>query len=184
MPTPTEGGEKPDVPARDGTADAAAIDATEPAAPHRIPIDLVSGVFLLAVVAVAVLNAGEGTLDWIFPLALSYTLAAIAIYLTVRGLLGRGDRTDTLVPVLHGRGIDVLVFTVITAVYVVLVPPIGFWTMSALMLFAASVYLDSERTRKRIALAAGVAVAVCLVAYVLFVRVLFVPLPPEGWLPG
>jgi hypothetical protein len=27
-------------------------------------------------------------------------------------------------------------------------------------------------------------VAVCLVAYVLFVRVLFVPLPPEGWLPG
>jgi hypothetical protein len=148
-----------------------------------IPVDLMSGVFLLAIVAVFVLNAGDRALDWVFPLSLSYLLGAIAVYLTIRGLLGFGDRTDTLLPVLRGRGVDVLVFTVLAAIYVVLLRAVGFWTMSALMLFAGSVFLDPTRSRKRIALSAVVAVVVCLAAYLLLVRVLFVPLPPEVWLP-
>jgi hypothetical protein len=190
---PTDGSEKPDATPADGTAAGGAVDASsgvthdvarQDAGTSGIPIDVVSGVFLLAVVAVFVLNAGDGSLDWIFPLTLSYTLGVLAVAVTIRGLLGSGDRADTLLPVLHGRGVDVLVFTVIAAIYVILVPLVGFWTMSAVMMFAGSVYLDPARSRRRIAISAIVAVAVCLGAYVLLVRVLFVPLPPEAWLPG
>jgi hypothetical protein len=191
MSKPTDGSEKPDVTSTDPADDAPSSAGTSDVIRHgteqgetasRIPLDLVSGLFLLSVVAVFVLNAGDDPLDWIFPLTLSYTLAIIGIYLTIRGLLGFGDKTDTLLPVLRGRGVDVLVFTVIAAIYVALARPIGFWTMSALMLFAGSVYLDPDRSRKRIGLSAGVAVTVCLGAYLLLVRLLYVPIPPEGWL--
>jgi hypothetical protein len=189
---PTDRGEQPDDTTTEGTTETSGGSVDTPDAVTRqqddgrsgIPIDLVGGVFLLAVVAVFILNAGGGTLDWIFPLTLSYALGVIAVYLTVRGLLGVGDRIDTLVPVLRGQGIDVLVFTVIAVIYVLLLRAVGFWTSSALMLFAGSVFLDHARSRKRIALSAVVAVAVCLLAYGLLVRVLFVPLPPEAWLPG
>jgi hypothetical protein len=132
---------------------------------------------------VFVLNAGEGALDWVFPLSLSYTLAIIGVYLTIRGLLGFGDTTDTLLPILRGRGVDVFVFAVLTAIYVGLARAIGFWTMSAVMLFAGSIYLDPVRSKKRIALAAVVAFTVCIVAYVLLLRVFYVPLPRARWLP-
>jgi len=191
---PTDRSENPEATPTDSTAGAASGPADtsdvvthdgekEGAGGAGIPVDVVSGVFLLAIVAVFVLNAGDRALDWIFPLSLSYLLGAIAVCLTIRGLLGFGARTDTLLPVLRGRGVDVLVFTVLAAIYVVLVRAVGFWTMSALMLFAGSVFLDPARSRKRIALSAVVAVMVCLAAYILLVRVLFVPLPPEAWLP-
>ena len=192
---PTDGSEKPDVTATDETPEGAnsradtsdvmqGRTAEEDPETSRIPMDLVGGLFLLCVVAVFLLNAGEDPLDWIFPLSLSYMLAIIGLYLVVRGLLGFGDKTDTLLPVVRGRGVDVSVFTVIAVIYVVLVRAIGFWTMSAVMLFAGSVYLDSARSKKRVVLAAGVALAVCAAAYVLLVRVLYVPLPPERWLPA
>jgi hypothetical protein len=192
---PTDGSEKPDVTSSDQTPEGAhsaagTSDTTqgrteqESEETSRIPLDLLGGLFLLSVVAVFVLNAGEDQLDWIFPLSLSYTLGIIGVYLIIRGLLGFGDKTDTLLPVLHGRGVDVLVFTVIVAIYVVVVRAIGFWAMSAVMLFAGAVYLDPARSKKRIALAAVVALAVCIAAYVLLVRVLYVPLPRERWLPA
>lgn len=148
-----------------------------------IPLDLVSGLFLLAVAAVFIVQAGEGALDWLFPRTLSYGLGLLALYFTIRGLLGAGQRTSTLVPVLQGRGIDVFVFCVITASYVALTRAVGFWIMTVAMLFAGAVYLDERRTPARIALAAGVALAVCIVAYVVLRRIFYVPLPPARWLP-
>lgn len=193
---PNDGHEQPDVRATDSAPEAVhgsvgppdvAVDRAEQvsAAEARIPLDLVAGLALLCIVAVFLLNAGgDDPLDWIFPQTLSYTLAIIGVYLTVRGLLGFGHKTDTLLPILHGRGVDVLVFTVLAVITVALVPVVGFWTMTALMLCAGSVYLDHARSRKRIALSAVVALAVCVAAYLLLVLVLYVPIPPEPWLPG
>ncbi|MPZ73935.1 MAG: hypothetical protein GEU74_12020 [Nitriliruptorales bacterium] len=165
------------------TSPRAAETSRDDEATGRIPLDLVGGVFLLAVAAVFVLNAGEEMLDWIFPLSLSYALGIIGVYLTIRGLLGFGPRTDTLLPVLRRKGVDVFVFSALTAAYVGLARSIGFWIMSIVMLFGGAVYLDHARTKTRVAVAAGIAVAVCLVAYVLLRRVFYVPLPRALWLP-
>lgn len=161
----------------------AAAPAAEDESTGRIPLDLVGGVFLLAVAAVFILNAGEDYLDWIFPLTLAYASGIIGIYLVIRALLGFGDKTDTLVPVLRGRGVDVAVFCVLTGLYVGLARTVGFWIMSMVMLFAGAVYLDHERTTKRTVMAGVVALLVCIVAYVLLRRVFYVPLPKARWLP-
>ncbi|HSK97625.1 MAG TPA: hypothetical protein VK891_13480, partial [Euzebyales bacterium] len=106
--------------AEPNAAEPNAADATGDAleATPRIPLDLVGGVALLAITAVALLNAGEARLDWLFPRVLAYALGIIGTYLTIRGLLGFGDRTDTLLPILRGRGVDVFVFAVLMTVYV------------------------------------------------------------------
>ncbi len=191
---PTDGSDKPDVGSLDGspedahsaadTSDTLEQSAVGGGKTPRIPVDLVGGLFLLAVVAVFVLNAGDDLLDWIFPLSLAYTLGIIGGYLTIRGLLGFGDKTDTLLPILRGRGVDVSVFTVLAVIYVGSARAVGFWIMTALMLFTGSVYLDPVRSRKRIALAAVIALAVCVVAYVFLLRVFYVPVPRARWLPS
>lgn len=174
---PTDGTDQPDA--------RPTGDRPDPAtgAPPRIPVDLAGGLSLLAIAAVFLLNAGEAALDWIFPLSLAYALAAIAVYLVARGLLGFGDRTDTLIPILHGRGVDVVVFVVLAVLYVALARVMGFWIMSVAMIFTGSVYLDHARTRRRITLAAAVALAVCALAYVFLLRVFYVPVPRADWLP-
>jgi hypothetical protein len=170
-----------DLPA--GAAQPAHADDDREQRSGRIPLDLVGGFVVLAISALFILGAGDGTLDWIFPLSLGYTLALIGAIVTIRGLVGFGDKTTTLLPVLHGKGVDVLVFTLMTVVYVVLAPLLGFWLMSAAMIFGAAVYLDHARSRKRIALAAVVSVAVCIAAYILLLRVFYVPLPRARLLP-
>lgn len=190
---PTDGSDKPDVTSLDATpggapgaahrTDVIEPDAQQDEAARRIPVDLVGGIVLLGIVAVFLLNAGDDLLDWIFPLSLGYTLGIIAVSLVIRGLLGFGEKTATLLPILRGRGTDTFVFTVLAAIYVGLVRVVGFWTMSMLMLFVGSVYLDHSRSTRRIALAAVVALAVCVGAYILLVRVLNVPFPRERWLP-
>ncbi len=190
MPT-DRGPEEERSPTDAAAKDAAATPVTSPQAAGappdaqtgRIPMDLVGGVFLLAVVAVFVLNAGDDMLDWIFPLSLSYALGVIGVYLTIRGLVGFGQRTDTLLPVLRRRGVDVFVFSCLTAAYVGLARLVGFWIMSIVMLFGGAVYLDHARTPRRIVGAALAAVAVCIVAYIVLRRIFYVPLPRAKWLP-
>ena len=186
---PTDRSDHPE-PMTPGEIVATDVPGTEPAAPAddgqstgRIPLDLVGGLFLLAVAAVFIFNAGEDRLDWIFPLSLAYATGIIGIYLTIRGLLGFGDRTETLIPVLRGRGVDVALFCVLTGLYVGLARAIGFWIMSMVMLFGGAVYLDHERTAKRTAMAGVVAFLVCIVAYLLLRKVFYVPLPKARWLP-
>lgn len=186
---PADDGTEPE-PIPPGQAAAAAAASSE-AAPHpldeeisgRVPLDLVGGLFLLFVAAVFILNAGDDMLDWIFPLSLAYTVGAIGLYLVTRGLLGLGEKTDTLVPVFKGRGVDVFVISSLVTVYVVLARPVGFWIMSMVMLFGGSVYLDNERTAKRMVSAAVVAFVVCIVAYLLLRKVFYIPLPKARWLP-
>jgi hypothetical protein len=138
---------------------------------------------VLAISALFILGAGEGTLDWIFPLILGYTLAVIGAVVTIRGLMGFGDKTTTLLPILHGKGVDVFVFTLTTVVYVVLASVVGFWIMTAAFIFGAAVYLDHARSGKKIALAAAISLIVCIAAYILLLQVFYVPLPPSRFLP-
>lgn len=161
---------------------------------RQLPKDLVAGVVTLGIAAVFRLNAGEGRLDWLFPVALSYALGGLGLLLVIRGLAGFGDRVAAVPLRLRERGdprqqmtrgpsFDVAVFVVITVAYVALLSTVGFWVMSVLTIFSAAVYLDSERSIRRLALAFAVAVAVCLAGFWLMTRVFYVPFPPADWLP-
>jgi hypothetical protein len=52
------------------------------------------------------------------------------------------------------------------------------------MLLLTSLYLTLEKTRKNLSLAVVVPLAACVVAYVVFLHVFYVPLPKATWWAG
>lgn len=143
--------------------------------------DLVCGLAMFGVVAVFLGAAGDegDRLDWLYPKVLSYALAAVALLLVARGLLGYGDRIPLVPAILRGRGVDVALFTLIAVVYVVLVPQVGIWVMTALLLVGGSVYLDTSRSVRGLVVSVAVAVVVCVLGYVLLTEVFFIGLPDD-----
>lgn len=141
---------------------------------------------MLAVVAVFLGKAGEvgkGKYDWLFPVALSYALAVLAVMLVVRGLLRRGEWMP-LVPILfRGQGVDVAVFSVLAIIYVVAAPWIGFWIASGLLITVAAIYLETRRSWRSAAIAVVVAVACCVAGYLTLTEIFFIKFPagPLGW---
>lgn len=149
----------------------------------RIAADLVGGMALLGIAAVFLLKAGEGRLDWLLPVVLSYGVGILGVLLVVRGLLGYGDRVAAVPPILRGQGVDVAVFIVLAVIYVLLASPVGFWTMSALMIFSGSVYLDVARSRRNLTVSVLAAAGICVVGYFVLTQVFYIPMPRGQWLP-
>lgn len=151
-----------------------------------VPRDLAAGLAMLVVVAIFLTNAGEvgrGKYDWLFPVVLSYALLALAVVLVVRGVLGRGDRMPLSPAIFRGQGGDVTVFCVLTIVYIVVIPWIGFWVASALMICAAGVFLETRRSWRSAVVAAVVAVAACTAGYLSLTEIFYIKFPagPLGW---
>lgn len=71
-----------------GTDDATSEQIRGP----QISRELVCGLVMFAVVAMFLGFAGASELDWLFPKVLSYALAALAVILVARGLLGFGEK--------------------------------------------------------------------------------------------
>ena len=144
---------------------------------RQISVDLFAGVIMLGVAALFLLSAGSTELDWLFPIVLSYALAAMAVVLVLRGAFGFGGKMPLVPAILRGHGIDVLVFAALSVVYVVLIPHVGFWIMTALTITVAAVYLDTQRSLKRLIIAAVVAAVVCVVAYLTLTELFYVEFP-------
>lgn len=146
--------------------------------------DIIAGVVLLVIAAIFLLGAGEGTLDWVFPTTLAYATGAVGVILIGRAFLGGGGDKVSLIPsIFRGHGTDVAVFIAIMVVFVVAILPLGFWAASALMIFVAAAYLAPDRSRRNMAIAAGTAVAVVVLSYLLLEYVFYVPFPDVDWLP-
>lgn len=143
---------------------------------RRIREELLTGVIMIGIAALFLFKAGSGEMDWLFPIVLSYALIAMGVILVGRGLLGYGQKI-ALAPRLRGGGTDVLVFGALSIGYVILIPQIGFWIMTGLVITIAATYLDTKRSVRRTALAAGVAALVCVVAYLVLTLVFYIEFP-------
>jgi hypothetical protein len=147
--------------------------------------DFLTALVLLVIGAVFYTRSGTDTKDWGFPLLATYVVLAIGVAFLVRVVLAAamkrapdvvdGFRENRVVVV------DLLVFCAIVLVYTIVLKGLGFWLSSFLMLTASSYYLTTERTRRNVVLAVVVPVAVCIIAYVIFLQVFYVPLPEAGW---
>lgn len=160
-----------------GTDDATSEQIRGP----QISRDLVAGLVMFAVVTVFLGFAGGSELDWLFPKVLSYALAALAVILVARGLLGSGEKMPVVPIILRGRGVDVAVFSLCTVLYVAFAPIVGFWVMTAVMIFAASVYLDTARSIKGAAISVAVSLILCVSAYLVMTKVFYIDFPPAPW---
>ena len=149
--------------------------------------DLLSALVLFFIGAVSLSEAGTDARNWIFPRLATYLILAIAVVLVARVVFAavmkrvpdiiRWDPQDR--PIF----IDVAVFCAIVLAYMFVMRGLGFWLSSFLMLSAASIYLTLDKTRHNVGLAIVVPLATCVVAYVLFMHVFYVPLPAATWWP-
>lgn len=150
--------------------------------------DFLAGLVLFFIGLVSFAKAGADVMDWAFPLLATYFILFAATVLVVRAIYAvvaeratdiiRFDAEDRTV------SLDVFTFLVIALVFLLVMYGLGFWLSSFLMLSLASIYMTKNRTFYNVALAIGVPLATCIVAYVVFQHVFYVPLPDGAWLPG
>lgn len=149
----------------------------------QVSQDLVGGLVLGSIVAVFLLRAGPMNRDWVFPLVLAWATGVVSAYLVVRGLLGHGERISARPTLFRGGALDIGVFIAMAVAYVALLRPLGYWIMTSVMIFAASQYLDTRRSRANVVISAVVAIVVSLGAFLLLTKVFYVPVPKARWLP-
>lgn len=153
-------------------------DPDEPA-PRRSFTDLGAGLALLVIAGVAASGLGKGTQDWLFPQVLTCLLAAVGVVLILRWAVlrprRRGAGADAEGP--RGRRIDVLVMAGTIVVYALVIPLIGFWISSFLMLVGVCLFISDRRNVRSTALIVGVSAAVCVATYLIFEQIFYVPVP-------
>ncbi len=150
--------------------------------------DFLAALVLFIIGSIALAKAGADLMNWAFPLMAAYFIMFAAALLVARVVfaaiakhapdiisISAEDRTVWL---------DVFTFLSIALVYLLVLYGLGFWLSSFLMLSLVSIYLTRDKTRHNVVLAIVVPLAVCVVAYVVFLHVFYVPLPEATWLPG
>jgi len=115
------------------------------------------------------------------PNTLAALLAALALLLILRSLFLRSRRdqepqneTDVEAPRAHLRALGMLLLGV---AYLIVVPSLGYAISVALLVAAVALY-NHQRPSLRLAL---VTILISVGFYLLFVRLLHIPLPPGVW---
>jgi small basic protein len=147
--------------------------------------DFLAALVLFAIGGVFLSSAGTDVTDWAFPRLAAYLVLAIAVVLAARTIFGSifKHKPDLLEFDSEHRVVvmDVLVFLAVVLVYLFVMYGLGFWLASFLMLTATTVYLTLDKTRYNLALAVGVPLGICIVAYFVFQHVFYVPVPDARW---
>ncbi|MCS7234841.1 MAG: tripartite tricarboxylate transporter TctB family protein [Armatimonadota bacterium] len=136
---------------------------------------VVGGVLLLALAAVAFWGARGGTpAVWLFPRLAAGVMAVSGILLVEEGI----RRPDHVVMwASRGEARDVLAFTLGAVAYAALVPWLGFWLATTLILAGAAYALQAQRDVQSLGKWLGVGLALGLGFDALFVGAFGVPLP-------
>jgi hypothetical protein len=150
--------------------------------------DILTALVLFFIGAVALAKAGSNLMDWVFPLMAAYFIlfAAAVLVASVIFAAVAGRAPDIISVSAEDRivWLDVLTFLLIALGYLLVMYGLGFWLASFLMLSLVSIYLTQRKTRHNVALAIVVPLATCVVAYIVFLHVFYVPLPTATWWPG
>lgn len=149
--------------------------------------DLLAALVLLIIGSIALANAGSDPMNWAFPLMAAYFVMFAAALLVARAVFAMAtQRAPDIISIsAEDRTVwlDVFTFLLIALCYLLVLYGLGFWLASFLMLALASVWLTQDRTRRNLGLTIVVPLATCVVAYVVFVHVFYVPLPEPHWWP-
>ncbi len=150
--------------------------------------DLLTALVLFGVGAVFSADSGDNIKDWIFPLLATYLVLGIAVALLLlvifRAIMKRQPDIIHLTSEDRIAYFNVLVFFLIVLANILVMYGLGFWLSSFLMLTLTSLYLTLDKTRKNVGMALVVPLVACVVAYLVFTHVFYVPFPEATWWPG
>jgi lysylphosphatidylglycerol synthetase-like protein (DUF2156 family) len=147
--------------------------------------DLISALVLFSIGAISLSQEGDDLMNWVFPRLATYVVLAIGVVLLARVVFGAAIKRlpDTFQwgPEDRAVAIDLVVFCAIVLAYVFVMYGFGFWLSSFLMMSLASIYLTQDKTRRNIGVAVVASIGTCIVAYIVFLHVFYVPLPEARW---
>lgn len=146
----------------------------------RVNLNLVAGIVVLAVALVLWLQS-----DWTnplvgyFPNTVLIVLAVLAIILIIQGL----RRPERIVP-FEGMNLSSLLIAVVLLVaWVFLLGPLGLLFSSLVMFLAVSLFVRGRPIRlKSVLVDAAVSAVFVIAVYLIFTRLLLVPVPPSPFL--
>jgi hypothetical protein len=150
--------------------------------------DFLAALVLLFIGSVSLAKAGDDLMNWAFPRLATYFILFFAAVLVVRVVFSAvAERAPNIISMSTEDklvALNVFWFLVIALGYLLVMYRLGFWLASFLMLSLASIYLTLDRTRHNVGIAVAVSLAACIVAYVVFQQVFYVPVPKATWWPG
>ena len=149
--------------------------------------DFLAALVLFFIGSVALAKAGSDLMNWAFPLMAAYFIMFAAAVLVAGAVFAAvaGRARDIISVSAEDRivWLDVFTFLLIALGYLLVMYGLGFWLSSFLMLSLVSINLTKDKTRHSVGLAIVVPLATCVVAYVVFQHVFYVPLPQANWWP-
>ncbi len=156
--------------------------------PRLMDKDVLTGLVLFAIGSFFLNAAGDDVKNWIFPVLAIYLLMGIGAVLILRAAFFAFMKRapDIIRLAREDREIrrDVFIFFLIVLTYMFVMSGIGFWLASFLMLTLTSNYLTLDKTRQNIRLAIVVPLGVCILFYIVFLHLFYVPFPKATWWPG
>ncbi len=144
--------------------------------------DFLTALVLLVIGVIFSSDGGEDIKDWAFPLLATYVVfaASVAFFAKFIFTTMRGRVADLIIfdedHKLAAK--HVFIFLVVVLIYMSIMRTIGFWPTSVVMLLVLSVYLTLEKTRQNMTSAIVAPICTCIIAYLIFTHVFYVPFPP------
>lgn len=147
--------------------------------------DLLTALMLFGVSALFSVGSSSDPKDWAFPLLANYVVLGIAIIFLAKFIVSAAMKhvPDLIEISADDRAsiVDVVVFMLVVLAFLFVMFGLGFWPSSLIMLILTSLYLTRERTTRNIRLAIIVPICICIVAFLIFTQVFYVPFPEAGW---
>jgi len=141
--------------------------------------DFVTGLVTFIVANIAEQGAGNDIKDWIFPLMAAHTLYVCSLFFLFKSAIKffRNNLVTDLKPGELRPIRDVTVFSVFVFIYLFIMYYFGFYVASLLLIWASVVYFTEEVDVKIVGKALLTAIIACVVVYVVFTHVFYVPFP-------
>lgn len=150
--------------------------------------DFLAALLLFFIGSVSLAESGTDLMNWAFPRLATYFILFVAAVLVVRVVFAEvAERAPDIIRMSaedRTVSLDVILFLLIALGYLLVMYGLGFWLASFLMLSLTSIYLTLDKTRHSVVLAIVVPLAACVVAYVVFLHVFYVPVPVARWWAG
>lgn len=167
---------------QDPAATVAEADAEERGGPW-LPLDVAAGLALGGLALFFWGNAGTVSnkdYSWLFPVILSVTMGLIAAILLIRGLITRRQPVR-LAAVERDTAVNVTGFALVAVIYAVLIPHIGFWTCTLLVISLASLVMSERKNLRSILTSFAIGTAVAVVGYLVLADIFYIRFP-EGFI--
>ena len=143
--------------------------------------DVLTTILLFGISFIFYSGSGANAKDWVFPLMATFSLFGISIFFLIKSIIkilsGTIDPDLEIDPYHIPSILNVIFFSLFIFIFLLLLFAFGFWIASLVLLWTSIAYFNPDKNLKAILKSLLIAIISCLVAYVVFTHIFYVPFP-------